>query len=341
MSTDTTPDTLLFWADDRPGARRRPRNHPPEPLLGPPHVNYPGSDGRPMADNTLQDEWITTIKGGLDIVFADDPDVVFGNHLWYPVEGNNRRRLAPDVMVVFGRPKGYRTSYVQHREEDIPPQVVFEIHSPGNRRRVMDYKLRFYERHGVEEYYHFDPYKIRMDGWLRDGDVLGPIAQTNGWTSPLSGIRFELAEKLRIFGPDGRPFLTFVENARESKMAEQFAREAVELAKAERRATATERRKARAERRKADRESVRADAERANADAERANSAIERRNLLAERHQADLERARAETERANAEDERRKAGLERARADMERDRADRLAARLRALGIDPEELAPE
>src|SRR5437016_2428062 len=97
-------------------------------------VEYPDSDGQPMADNTLQYEYITLIKGGLDIVFADVADVfVAGDLLWYAVEGEPTIRQAPDVLVAFGRPKGYRGSYRQWEEDNIPPQVVFEILSPGNR----------------------------------------------------------------------------------------------------------------------------------------------------------------------------------------------------------------
>jgi len=46
---------------------------------------------------------------------------------------------------------------------------------------------------------------------------------------------------------------------------------------------------------------------------------------------------RAEQERERAEQERERAEQERERAEQERERADRLAARLRALGVDPEE----
>lgn len=81
--------------------------------------------------------------------------------LWYPVEGNNKIRLAPDAMVVFGRSKGdspeatlcERGSYRQWVEGGIAPQVVFEIVSPGNRMAEMSRKLHFYEQYGVEEYY--------------------------------------------------------------------------------------------------------------------------------------------------------------------------------------------
>jgi hypothetical protein len=50
------------------------------------------------------------------------------------------------------------------------------------------------------------------------------------------------------------------------------------------------------------------------------------------------ERARAERERRNAAQERRNAAQERRTAEQERQKAERLAARLRALGIDPEDL---
>jgi len=72
-----------------------------------PEIIYPDSDGQPMADNTKQFRWIVTIKENLEILFAEVPDVfVAGDLLWYPIEGNNKTRIAPDAMVVFGRPKG-------------------------------------------------------------------------------------------------------------------------------------------------------------------------------------------------------------------------------------------
>ncbi len=55
-----------------------------------------------------------------------------------------------------------------------------------------------------------------------------------------------------------------------------------------------------------------------------------------ERERAEQERERAEQERERAEQERERAEQERERAEQERERAERLAARLRALGIDPD-----
>lgn len=186
-------------------------------------IVYPDSDGQPMAENTLQFEWITTIKGGLDTVFRDDPNVfVAGDLLWYPVEGDNTIRTAPDAMVVIGRPKGYRGSYQQWQEAGIPPQVVFEVLSPGNRLGEMSRKFRFYERYGVEEYYVYDPDRIELTGWIRKGAELDEIPVMDGWISPRLAIRFELADDtMRIYGPDQRPFATYLELAEQRDEAAQ------------------------------------------------------------------------------------------------------------------------
>ena len=178
-------------------------------------VVYPESDGQPMAENTLQFEWLSTLKWGYEGLFRDDPQVfVAGDLLWYPVEGDNRTRVAPDVLVAFGRPKGHRGSYLQWREGGIAPQVVFEVLSPGNRAGELIAKFRFYERFGVEEYYIYDPDRRELDGWVRDGTTLRAIPQTDGFTSPRLGTRFELgseSEDLRILDPQGRRFLSCLE----------------------------------------------------------------------------------------------------------------------------------
>ena len=184
-------------------------------------IIYPESDGKPIADNTRQFEWITTIKGGLDALFADDPQVfVAGDLLWYPVAGEPTTRVAPDVMVVFGRPKGHRGSYQQFLEENIAPQVVFEVLSPGNRAGEMHDKREFYERFGVEEYYLYDPDGGLLAGWLRSDKALLPNARMGGWVSPRLGVTFGLeGEDLVLLRPDGERFQSYVELARAREQA--------------------------------------------------------------------------------------------------------------------------
>ena len=183
------------------------------PTEAAPALIYPDSDGQPMADNTKQFRWIVVIKENLEILFAAVADVfIAGDLLWYPIEGDNKTRQAPDVMVAFGRPKGDRGSYKQWEEDNIAPQVVFEILSPGNRLKEMTKKLQFYERYGVEEYYIYDPDRIDLVGLERSGDKLEVIEEINGWVSPRLGIRFELKpDTLEIFSPSGERFLTPVE----------------------------------------------------------------------------------------------------------------------------------
>ena len=197
--------TATAWATSAP----KPHTLPTPP----PEVIYPDSDGKPMADNTRQFDTIVMIQGGLAALFADRPDVfVAGDLLWYPVEGNPSIRAAPDAMVVFGRPPGYRGSYIQHQEDHIAPQVTFEVLSPSNTRTEMRRKLKFYEQHGVEEYYEYDPDRGTLKGWLRRNGRLEPIVQMEGWVSPLMGIRFSLeGSDLVLYRPDGRRFETFVE----------------------------------------------------------------------------------------------------------------------------------
>jgi len=184
-----------------------------------------------MADNTKQFDWITLIKFNLDALFAERADVVvFGDLFWYPLEGFDKLRVAPDVMVVFGRPKGHRGSYLQWAEDNLAPQVVFEILSPGNRLAEMAKKLDFYRRYGVEEYYLYDPDRNDLSGWLRKDDQLEAIDELNGWVSPRLGIRFELTDDaLKLYYPDGRPFQTFLDvTARAERLAAQLREFGVE-----------------------------------------------------------------------------------------------------------------
>src|SRR5262245_38636324 len=165
------------------------------------------------------------------------------------------------MTVVFGQPKGRRGSCMQWEEGSIAPQVVFEFRSSGNTIAMMTRKFRFYERHGVEEYYLYDPDTGELSGWQRQGNTLEEIEPMAGWISPRLGIRFEIERgALQLYQPDGERFATYVE-------------------------------------------------------------------LMEQREQ---EHQRAEQEHQRAEQERQ-------RAEQEHQRAESLAARLRALGIEPEE----
>ena len=197
-------------------------------MYDPDALLYPDSDGKPMSDNTVQYRWIVTIKGNLELMYEDD-DFVFvaADLLWYADRDDPKARQAPDTMIVFGRPKGDRGSYRQWLEENTPPQVVFEILSPGNRLGEMTQKRAFYDRHGVEEYYVLDPKDGDLEVWLRNTDESGAsgleaVNWQTDFVSPRTGIRFvpQPGTTPTIFHPDGKPFLSMEQIGRERDRAQ-------------------------------------------------------------------------------------------------------------------------
>ncbi len=189
-------------------------------------IIYPDSDGKLMADNTKQARWIVILFDNLLALFAGLADVfVAANNLWYPVEGEPEVRQAPDVYVVFGRPRGDRASYKQWEEDNIPLTVAFEILSPGNSYQEMADKFDFYDTYGVEEYYVYDPDSNLLQIYVRKGDVLRRVRRIDGFVSPRLGIRFQLTgPEMTVYHPDGRPFLSFEEVAAQRSRAEEGLR---------------------------------------------------------------------------------------------------------------------
>jgi len=196
---------------------------------------YPESDGKPMAENTLQFEWIALIKLNLEACFVQQPDVFIAADLfWYPVEGNGGIRVAPDVMVALGRPKGHRGSYIQFLEDNIAPQVIFEILSPGNTRAEMARKLKFYTNYGALEYYVYDPDRNKLEIYTRHHDQLYPHTYQDVWISPLLQVKFEwTTETLLLSKPNGEPFLSYLELVEYHEQAVEALSESRQLLKQE------------------------------------------------------------------------------------------------------------
>ena len=229
-----------------------------------------------MAENTRQAEWIVTIMGNLDLQFRDDPNVfVAMDNFIYAVEGDAAMSLAPDVYVAFGRPKGHRGSYKVWEEDDIFPQVVFEIFSPSNSAQEMIEKRDFCFSCGAEEFYVYNPENNTLEGDILTSRGVTSIQDWTQFVSPRLGIRFEqVGPDLHIYGANGQRFLKFIEIGKraeaEAKRAEKEARRATREAN------------------RADSESNRAtrEANRADSESNRANGAEEqlarmRANLIA------------------------------------------------------------
>jgi Uma2 family endonuclease len=308
----------------------KPETIPPETQ----DIAYPDSDGQPMADNTRQFRLIVTIQGNLDALFADREDVfVAGDLLWYARQGDPTERLAPDVMVVFGRPRGECGSYKQWEEGGIAPQVVWEVLSPGNTTTEMAEKRDFYQRHGVQEYYEYDPDRGLLRGWLRSGETLDSITEMQGHRSPLLDVRMELDEldDLVLYRPDGARFLSFLqldEKFRETR--ETLRRERLEREEAERQAQETLRRE------RLGRDEAERQAQEAQRQMGEAQETLQRERL--EREQAECQaREKQKALQREREEAAQRADQAEAGARAAQNQVALLAARLRALGIDPDQ----
>jgi Uma2 family endonuclease len=95
----------------------------------------------------------------------------------------------------------------------------------------MNKKQVFYDRHGVEEYYLYDPERNDFSGWMRSQGRLDVIDAMENWASPRLGIRFDLSgEVLQIYRPDGEPFASYEDVSRSLEQAQQRAQQAEQRA---------------------------------------------------------------------------------------------------------------
>jgi len=182
-------------------------------------IDYPDSDGLPMAENESQFWPILYVGSALDRYFQHRDDVyVVGNLLLIYEEGNLQehdfgKSVSPDVMVVIGAPKHVRSSY-KLWEEPKAPDFVLEISSQSTYQVDSGTKRDKYAEIGIPEYWQVDPAgeylqpplrgfrlvkgeyqpiisRQRADGTLMArSDVLGLELQLNPQAAPREAFRF-------------------------------------------------------------------------------------------------------------------------------------------------------
>jgi Uma2 family endonuclease len=129
-------------------------------------IEYPSSDGKPMAETWLHIRAIMLLHQALEDFFRDRPDAfIASDQFWYWEEGNKSACIAPDVMVVLGVPQRdprERSSFFSWEEGGAIPSVVFEMASKSTWREDLDEKYDRYESLGVREYFLFDPERLHL-----------------------------------------------------------------------------------------------------------------------------------------------------------------------------------
>lgn len=181
-------------------------------------IEYPTSDGQPMAETTLHRRIMTDLIQGLERRFRDSPEVwVGGNLFFYFEQGRPRSVVAPDVLLVKGVRKWDRPIYKLWEEGRVPSLVV-EVTSEGTRDEDLFRKKEIYQRLGVEEYLLFDPYgdylEPRLQGQRLEGGRYVPMGlQSDGaLLSSTTGLIFRPeGERLRLVDPVTGPILWYEE----------------------------------------------------------------------------------------------------------------------------------
>ena len=124
-----------------------------------PTIEYPDSDGEPLAEHKLQAIAMVDSFSALETYFAERPDVYIGiDQLLYYALNDPTTSVAPDVFAVFGAHGSHpRPSWIVSREGGLVPDFVLEVASEGTWRRDVSEKRDIYAAIGVAEYWRFDP----------------------------------------------------------------------------------------------------------------------------------------------------------------------------------------
>ena len=221
-------------------------------------VDYPCSDGQPMAESQLHAECImyacealkwhfeqhragdryASDEAGADPADAGHGVYVGANMFLYYEPGNREAVVAPDVFVARGVPVHLRDSYQLWREPK-GPDFVLEVTSKSTSDTDLVDKRTLYASLGVEEYFLYDPrgeyltpplrgYRLEGDGYRR---LTGVSRLPGGGPSLYSAVLgLELrdereSQRLRLHDPaTGRDLRTYREA--EARVERERARNA-------------------------------------------------------------------------------------------------------------------
>ena len=184
----------------------------------PVEIEYPSSDGEPVAESYFQLIPLFYAFDALRRRYAAREDVfVAAILLLYYQEGNPAARVAPDVFVVLGAENRPRHTY-QLWKEPKGPDFVLEITSASTRDRDQGPKRETYRQLGVREYFQYDPTRDYLDPPLQGLELIGrryerrpPEELADGTLrleSKVLGLELrQEAERLRFYDPAPQGYL--------------------------------------------------------------------------------------------------------------------------------------
>jgi Uma2 family endonuclease len=204
-------------------------------------LDYPTSDGRPMAETDLhRDDMVDSIES-LKMFYAGRKVYVSSNILLYYEKGNKRRHVSPDVLVAKELNPGRRKYYLLWQEGK-PPDLVIEFTSHSTKDEDIEDKYELYrDTIKVREYFLFDPqvdylhpplqgYRLVRGNYVRIEPVNGRLPSRE------LGLHLEAdGNELRFWNPKTELWLPTPREAREqaeaARQQAELARERADLAR--------------------------------------------------------------------------------------------------------------
>lgn len=192
-------------------------------------VDYPTSDGKPMAETPLHMRVMWDLIQTLIAWFASDSMVyVWGNMFLYYEEGDTRKNVSPEVMLIKGVPKDkFRDTFKVWEEGGKTPNAIIEVSSKSTSIEDEVEKFQLYQDVlRVEEYFLFDPraeyLKPPLKGYrLVRGKYQSIKAVAGRLPSKVLGLHLEgNGQELRLYDPRTGAWLPTPVEARESAEAE-------------------------------------------------------------------------------------------------------------------------
>lgn len=162
-------------------------------------IEYPSSDGKPLADTDLHRQELLEIIQTLQDRFKNEDQVyVSGDLMIYFEEGDAQKCRAPDVIVVQGVEKRQRRTYKLWKEKKAPT-LAMEILSKGTRNQDKKDKKPDYAQIGVDYYVLYDPegtyLQPALQVYRRTGNDYVPMVVSSGiFPCPPLGISLSLGD---------------------------------------------------------------------------------------------------------------------------------------------------
>jgi Uma2 family endonuclease len=152
-------------------------------------LDSPLEDFEPMPEGDKQRRNLSYATEALKLWFEKLSDVYVSGNLFIRYEENGvEKRVAPDIFVIFGTSNEDRVSYTVWEEDGKVPDFVLELTSKGTVTKDRKQNPLIYRDLGVKEYFQYDP----------SGEYLKPTS--------LQGMRLENGEYVAIAAstlPDG------------------------------------------------------------------------------------------------------------------------------------------